>query len=131
MTSAKTVANIILASGEDDEVTIYTESCEKIYSKILAKVTPPQSSANYSSGAKSTQIVDLLRIEIRFSVRGKIDSANETKIENLMTQGGVFTFTYKDVVYNVNFEKLSITNDNKTENDETPVLFTALIGENI
>lgn len=131
MTAAKTVANIILASGETDEVTVYTQSCEKIYSKILSKVTPPQSSANRESGPKSTQIVDLLRIEVRFSVRGMIDSASESKIENLMTQGGIFTFTYKGTAYNVNFEKLSITNDDKTENDETPILFTAIVGEDI
>jgi len=28
-------------------------------------------------------------------------------------------------------EKITITNDNKTENDETPIMFTALVGTNI
>ncbi len=131
MTAAKTVSNIVLDTGETNALTIYTESCEKIYSKVLTKVTPPQSSANRASGPKDTKIVDLLRIEIRFAVRGTIDSADESKIQNLLTLGGVFKFTYKTVDYNVNFEKLSIRNDNKTENDETPVLFTALVGVDI
>lgn len=131
MTSAKTVSNVVLDSGGSNEVTVYTESFEKVYNKVLAKVTPPQSSANRASGPKSTKIVDLLRIEIRFTVRGTIDSASETKIEALMTQGGVFTLTWKSTNFNVNFEKLSVTNDNKTENDETPVMFTALVGIDI
>ncbi len=131
MTAAKTVSNIVLDTGGTNALTIYTESCEKIYSKVLTKVTPPQSSANRGSGPKDTKIVDLLRIEIRFAVRGTIDSADESKIQNLLTLGGVFKFTYKSTTYTVNFEKLSIRNDNRTENDETPVLFTVLVGVDI
>jgi hypothetical protein len=131
MTDAKTVANIILDSGGTNSLTVYTESCEKVYSKILTNITPPQNSANRALGKKDTKIVDLLRIEIRFTVRGTIDSADETKLENLMTKGGIVTFTYKTTVFNINFEKMSITNDNKTENDETPITFTALVGVDI
>jgi hypothetical protein len=47
-----------------------------------------------------------------------------------MTGGGVFKFTYKTVDYNINFEKLTILNDNKYENDETPIQFTAIVGVN-
>ena len=131
MVSAKTVANIILDEDGDNELTIYTESCEKVYSKILTAITPPQSSANRSSGPKDTKVSDLLRVQIRFTVRGTIDSANETKIQSLLTGGGVFKFTYKSTDFNINFEKLTITNNNKTENDETPIFFTALVGVDI
>lgn len=131
MTTAKTVNNIVLDSGGSNELTVYTESCEKIYSKVLIKITPPQSTANRASGPKDTKVADLLRIEIRFTVRGVIDSADETKIEALLNAGGVFKFTYKSTDFNVNFEKLSIKNDNKSENDETPILFTAIKGVDI
>ena len=128
MTDAKTVPNIILDSGGSNQLTIYTESCEKVYNKMLNSVTPPQSSANRSDGPKDTFVVDLLRIQIRFTVRGWIDSADETKFENLIIAGGMQNFTWKSTTFLVNFEKSSIVNDNKSENDETPVTFTCIIG---
>ena len=128
MTSAKTVANIILDEDGTNELTIYTESCEKIKSKKLTGITPPQSTANFGSGPKNTKIVDLLRIETRFTVRGMIASADETKFENLIEAGGVLKMTYKSTDFYVNFEKITITNDGKTENDETSIMFTALEG---
>lgn len=131
MTSAKTVSNIILDSGGSNQITIYTESCEKIKSKKLAGITPPQSTANYGSGPKDTKIVDLLRIETRFSVRGTIASADESKFENLMEVGGVIKMTYKSTDFYINFEKITITNDGKTENDETAIMFTSLVGVNL
>lgn len=131
MTSAKTVANIILDEDGDNELTVYTESCEKIYSKILTVITPPQSSANKEAGPKDSKVVDLLRIQVRFSVRGLIDSADESKIQNLFNAGGVFDMKYKSATFKINAEKLTITNDNKTENDETAIMFTAVVGVDI
>ncbi len=131
MTSAKTVPNIILDEGGENELTIYTESCEKVYSKTFTGITPPQSTANYASGPKDTKIVDLLRVEIRFTVRGSINSADETKLQNLVTAGGVINFKYKEATFTVNQEKLTITNKGTTENDETDIFFTALVGVNI
>jgi hypothetical protein len=131
MTTAKTISNIILDSGGTNQLTIYTESCEKIYSKKLTGITPPQSTANWEAGPKETKIVDLLRIEIRFTIRGSIDSTDEGKLENLNNIGGVIKMTYKSTDYYINFEKLTITDDNKTENDETAIMFTALVGVNL
>jgi len=131
MTSAKTVANIILDEGGTNALTVYTESCEKIYSKKILGITPPTSTGNQESGPKNTKIVDLLRIEIRFSVRGSIDSADETKIQNLFNAGGVFNMKYKGSTFTINPEKITITNDNKSENDETAIMFTALVGVDI
>ena len=131
MTAAKTVANIILDEGGTNALTVYTESCEKIYSKKLTAITPPQSTANKGSGPKDTKIVDLLRIEVRFSVRGKIASADESKMQNLFNAGGVFNMKWKGSTFVINSEKLTITNDNKSENDETAIMFTALVGVNL
>ena len=131
MTTAKTVPNIILDEGGSNELTVNTQSCEKIYSKKLTAITPPTSTANYSAGVKDTKVVDLLRIEVRFSVRGLIDSADESKIQNLFIQGGVFNMLWKTVTHSINAEKLTITDDNKSENDETPIMYTALVGINL
>jgi len=131
MTAAKTVPNIILDEGGSNELTVYTESCEKIYSKKIIGITPPQSTANYASGPKDTKIVDLLRIEVRFTVRGTIDSADETKLQTLFNAGGVFNMKWKGATLAINSEKLTITNDGKTENDETAIMYTALVGINL
>ncbi len=131
MTAAKTVPNIILDEGGTNALTVYTTSCEKIYSKKIVGVTPPQSTANYASGPKDTKIVDLLRIEVRFAVKGVINSADESKIQNLFNAGGVFNMKYKTIPFAINMEKLTITNDNKTENDETAIMYTCLVGVNM
>lgn len=131
MTSAKTINNIILDSGGANQLTVYTFRCEKIYSKVLTSITPPQSTANRSDGPKNTMVVDLLRIQIRFTVNGYIDSADETKIQNLINSGGVFNMTYKGTSFKINFEKLVITDDSKGEQDETDIMFTAIVGVDI
>lgn len=131
MTDAKTVPNIILDEGGDNELTLYTESCEKIYSKRLTGITPPTSTANYDAGVKTTKIVDLLRIEVRFAVRGQIDSADESKIQTLFNAGGVFNMLWKELTFSINMEKLTVTNDNKTEHDETAIQYTCLVGVNL
>lgn len=131
MTTAKTIPNIILDSGGTNELTIYTESCEKIYSKKLLGITPPQSTANWGAGPKDTKIVDLLRVEIRFTVRGTIASADESKLQNLMNKGGVFKMTWKSIDFKINFDKFTITDVSKTEHDETAIMFTALVGINL
>ena len=128
MTAAKTVANIILDEGGTNALTVYTTSCEKIYSKKITAITPPQSTANKGDGPKDTKIVDLLRIERRFVVKGSIDSADESKIENLFNAGGIFNMKWNGLTFIINSEKLTITNDNKSENDETAIMFTALVG---
>lgn len=129
MTNAKTVPNIVLGLDEN-AVTVYTTSCEKIYSKKSSTITPPQSTANRTLGPKDTKIIDLLRVEIRYTVRGVIDSADEAKLQTLLTTGGVFNMNYKSENFNVNFDKLTITNNNNTENDETDVFFTVIVGVN-
>lgn len=131
MTSAKTVANIILDEGGDNELTVYTTSCEKVYSKVLKGITPPQNRSNYKLGPKDTRIMDTLRVERRFVVKGSIDSANESKIENLFNAGGIFSMKWKDITFSINQGKLAITDDNKAEHDETAIMFTALIGINL
>jgi len=129
MTAADDIPNITLGP---DAITVYTTSVEKIYSKKLVGVTPGQSSANWASGPKDTLIVDLLRVEIRFTVRGSIDSADQVAMENLFISGGVFDMVWDGTTYSIDMEKSTFTvAADKGEQDEKDILFTALVGVNI
>jgi len=131
MVTAKTVNNIVLDSGGTNELTVYTTKAEKIYSKQLVKITSPQSTSNWGAGPKDTKIVDLLRVELRYSINGYINSADESKMENLVKIGGTINMTYKSETFTINIEKISIINDNVNEQDETSIMFTAVAGVNL
>jgi hypothetical protein len=133
MTDANTIPNIILDDGGSNELTIYTESVKKTYVKKLVIITPGQSTGNYDAGPKPSKIADLLRIEIRFTVNGFIASADETKLHNLITGGGVFKMTYKSTDFYINIDKLEIDEDPKRggEQDETSIMYTCTVGEDV
>lgn len=124
-------SNITLGTGEG-AITLHTTTVKKIYSKLLIKITPPQSTSNWESGPKDTKIVDLLRIEIRFTVNAYIDSTDQSALEALVNGGGIFNMTWKGINYNINVEKIEIDEfDSKEETDEIKIMFTALVGVNI
>lgn len=127
------IPNVILGDGAG-AVTIYTTSFHKVYSKINTMITPPQSTANRAAGPKSTKIVDLLRVELRFNIQAAwVEAADETKLETLHNQGGVFKVVWKSTTYYANFEKLDIeSGSTKTGvNDEVPVSMTLIVGVDI
>ena len=123
MTSADTVANATLAG-----VTIYTENVEKILSKKLINITPPQSTGNWGSGPKDTKIVDLLRIETRFSIRGTIDTASQATLEAAFNAGGVMAFVWDSATHQVNVDKLAITKPANIEDAHRQVMITMIVG---
>ena len=59
------------------------------------------------------------------------DNALTVYTENLINGGGVIKMTWKSTDFYLNFEKLTITNRSKTENDETPIMFVGLVGVNL
>ena len=130
MTAAEDIPNIVLGTG-GSAITINTTNVEKIYNKTLIKITAPQSTANWASGPKDTKIVDLLRIELRFSVDGFVNNTDQVALQNLFLAGGVFNMTWDGYSYNVNIDKLSITKSAGAENSEKPIKFTAVVGVNI
>lgn len=130
MTAAEDIPNIILGA-DAGVVTVYTEKVEKIYSKKLVGITAPQSTANKGDGPKDTKIVDLLRIEVRFTVRGIIEDTDQAKVETLFNQGGVYNMTWDGSDFNINIEKLSIGKDAKNEASEKSIMFTCLVGVDI
>jgi len=125
-----TVINIVLDQGGSNELIVYSTLIEEIFNKKLTAINPPQSTANWSSGPKATRIVDLLRIEERFSVTGYIDEGDKSKIKDLFKQGGVFNMTYEDGTISINMDKLTLSKET-TENDERGVQFTCIKGVNI
>lgn len=128
MTSESTVTDITLGSG-GSAVTVHVTQVEEIFNKALTAVTPPQSSANWASGPKDTKIVDLLRVEQRFSVNGYIESADKANLKALFKAGGVFNMTWDGESFNINMDKLSITKGSRQGmQDEREVTFTATRG---
>ena len=129
--TADLVNNLILGSG-DSAVTVYTELVEEIFTKIVTVVKAPQSSANWESGPKTTKIVDLLRVEYRYNIRGFINSIDTTKLQALFDQGGVFNMTWDGSSFNVNCDKLVITKSPKNgEQDDRKVQITVIKGSDM
>lgn len=130
-------AEIVLDSGGQN-LTVYTSRVEQITNKMLAPLTFPQTGQNYAEGPKDTKILDLLRIQTRFNIDGKIIFTDKSKLTNINNAGGVFTMDYAGTSYNVNFEKFAIMDDSgkidrKGVNDPEwlGVKFSVLVGENL
>ncbi len=125
-------ANIILGEGTG-AVTVYCTEVKKVYKKVFVKITPPQSTANWTAGPKATKIVDLLRLDITLTVENAfIDSADETKLDALIKQGGVVKVAWNGIDYYANFDTVSINFGGKGgEQDEIPVSLTLPVGVNL
>ena len=132
-------ANIILDVGGSNQITIYTTKVEEIYSKKISNITPGQSSANWSAGPKTTKIVDLQRVERRYSIDGTIEPADKTKLRGILTAGGTFVMTCQGENLTCNMDKLTISespqdntvDENAADITELDVKFTLVVGENI
>jgi len=120
-----TTANLTI-----DGVTIFTAQVEEILNKKLTNITPPTSTGNYSVGPKTTKVVDLLRIEERFSVRGAINESDKAALKGAFRGGGVVDFVWDGETFKVNMDKLSIKKDTR-EDDHRDITFTCIVGENI
>jgi len=125
-----TADNIILDKGGTNQITIYTILVEEIINKKITEIDPPQSSANWSSGPKTSKLVDLLRTNERFAVTGLINKSDKSKMKNIINTGGVLVMEWEDEDFNVNLDKETITTDDR-EDDHKQVQFTCVVGEDI
>ena len=130
MTSEDDIPNIILDEGGSNEITLYTARVKRNRTKMIQKIVSPQSTANWSLGPKDTKLIDLLRIELRFTINCHINSADIAKFDNLIEGGGVFNMKWNGTTYTVNSEKDEINWGNGTQ-DEKPLTFTVLVGVDI
>lgn len=131
MTSERSTTLIVMDSGGTNQHTVYSTRVEEIRNATLTNITPPKSSANWSSGPNDTKVVDLLRKERRFSVDGYVDSADRAKIRALFESGGVFTMTYDGESISFIMDKLTITDSGEERQDEFSVKFTGICGVNL
>ncbi len=115
-----TTVNIVLGSGTN-AVIIETNKVEEIQSNQIISITPPSNTT-----LQDTLVVDLLRVQIRFNVDGKILYADRTKFRNLMSTRGLFLMKYdaeglgpgNEQTFNVIFEKFQITEVPRGEHDQ-------------
>jgi len=130
MTNAKEISPIILDHNGANEITLFTRRIEETRTKMLAKITTPTSTDDWGGGPSDTQILDLLRIEKRYIVTAYIASEDVAKLRTLFESGGVVKFTYQSNDEYINFEKLQIIEDPRSEGeqDETKIVFTGIVG---
>jgi len=124
------ISNIILDSGGPNQITVLTTDVKETLIKKLTIIVPPQSSANWDSGPKTTKIVDLLKIEERFTITGLIETVDKNKAKNIFKAGGTVVMNWEDEDFNVNLEKLEV-GKGSDEQTERPITFTCVIGVNI
>ena len=126
------VGDSYLITDSTTVVVVYIELIDEIYNKILKLIKKPSSSAEWEKGPKDTKIVDLLRVEYRYSVRGYIDSASKSDIQALFIKGGIFLMYWDGGRFNVNMDKLTVSKSSKFgEQDERRVIFTVVEGINL
>jgi len=123
------INNVIIGSGGSNQVTVYSSKVSENYTKKLVSFTPPKSFQKRNEGPNATKIIDLLRIETRFTVDGYVDRADRTKLRNCFKTGGIIIMVWDGDNYDINIEKLNIDKSNREDQDEYPVTFTVLVGE--
>jgi len=100
-------------------ITIYTKRVELNQGNQMVTITPPQTTQNQDQGKKDTLIVDLFRIEERFTVDGFIESDDFAAFKALITTKGTKTMTYRGTDYDVGIEKTSCVEDPEDKDDQT------------
>ena len=110
-------------------VTIYTERIEQTFVKTLTIINPPKGTKEQEAdpGPKPSIILDLSRIERRWTITGTIDVGDESALENVFLNNRMFSATIKGTVFTVNSDKLSITTIER-EDDHLEVTITLVDG---
>ncbi len=115
-------------------ITIYTAKVTENYTKILLIIKPGTSTE--SGNPKPTKIVDLRRVEHRFTVKGMVALADIAGLRTTFKSKGIVTMVWdsdSDGVgenYDVVMDKLDIEKDT-TEQDEKEITFTCVEGTNV
>jgi hypothetical protein len=120
-------------------VTISTDVDTENLTKTINIILPPQSSANWEQGKKTTTLIDLQRIEERVTIDGflvtdqgtsaafdvgdgdgsqsyiesRTASDKKTDLKGMFTAGGTVWMTYEGSTFEANMDKLEIRSDNK------------------
>lgn len=130
--------NVVVAPGDTNEVTIQTKSIKYNITKILPLIKPPQSSGNWSSGPKENKMIDLLRIEERYTVTGFVAYTEFSKIRSVLKRGGSFDISVRGETLTVNSDQCEMSDEstdseieNTVEDYQTEITITFIVGGNI
>lgn len=137
--------NIVLDNGGTNQVTFRQTKVTKNFTKKLIIITPSTGTGN-SAPPKASKIIDLKRVEIRFTIEGFFDKADRIKIEKIFLSSKVFEMVW-DLTgggsadkYQVDMEKLEYTENpedieisgiDDIEPPEWSCIFTCVQGVNI
>ena len=118
-----TSINVILDAGGTNQLTVYSSQIVETWNKDIKLIKRPQTKSAAASGPKATKILDLLKVEQRFELRGFIDKADKTKARNVLKTKGPVTITnYDSESLSGVFDKIEIT---KTSQEIKDMVVTA------
>ena len=111
-------ANITLSKG-GTTVELQTDIVTQNFTNKLFTLTPPQTTANQSSGPRIPKVIDLLRITRQFIIKAFISPTSTKSSKSIKddlisiykgggTNGGYITMTYGGDTIHGYMEKLSI-----------------------
>lgn len=130
-----TATNIIVDKGGSNQITVLSTSLKEKVTKKLQIITPAQPSGQWSLGPKDTKIVDLLRLEERYTIVGYVATEDRDKLLNISRTGGVTVWEIYEDEINVNMDTCEVetlANDQIDQPDGTLfVTITGIKGQNI
>lgn len=124
-----TVGNIVFTKGSNS-VEVYVNSVSDEYSNKLITLTLATTETNQSSGAKTTKVVDLLRITRQFIIKAYLtdeDTETAKQIKDRLyliatgsgEDGGEITMNYDGDDYKGYLEKITCTQEANDHNNMT------------
>jgi len=132
-------SNIIIDNGGSNQTTVYNTSVEEVRTKMISVKQIPSTGT-----VKNNKILDLLKVETRFEIRGFIVAADKSKLRSLLNNRGVTSMVnYDSEAFNVNFDKISIAKPSTpvmdvvtgggdyTETEYLEVTITCFVGEDL
>jgi len=126
MTTVDNPGNVVFDNGGSNEITIYTTNVEETKTKTLRLIKIPVSVDERGTGPINNSALDLLRVEHRFTVRGKMDITDKSDLDALFNQGGPFSMLWETVTHSANIEKYSYVKK-ENENSERDVVITLIV----
>lgn len=132
------ISNVIIDYGGANQITVHTTRINEVITKIIPVIKPPQTSGNYAEGPKTTKLIDLLRMEERYTISGYISYADRLTLKNIIKSGGSFDVWVLGDQIPCNSDKIEINtvstdsdNANDVEDFQHEVTITLVVGEDI
>lgn len=132
------LSNVIIDYGGANQITVHTTRINEVITKTIPVIKPPQTSGNRAEGPKTTKLIDLLRMEERYTISGYISYADRLTLKNIIKAGGSFDVWVLGDQIPCNSDKIEINtvptdsdNANDVEDFQHEVTITLVVGEDI